>query len=123
MKKQLHFGKFQCPFCKRPIASKKLLVAHYTWCKDNPENKQSKKLEPKMKCDAIILKRDQLRIGRGHGFKMHYRKEQCSREATTDGLCTQHAKMGGWKFNRPGKLWTNSGWIDCATIDFKSSRS
>ena len=63
-----------------------------------------------MRCDAIVLKRDQLRLSRGRGFKMHYSKEQCSREATVDGMCTQHSKMAGWKFSRHGKFWTGEGW-------------
>lgn len=65
-----------------------------------------------MRCDATILKRDCLRIRRGYGFKMHYSKQQCSREAVVDGLCTQHSKMAGWKFNRRGKFWSNGVWID-----------
>ena len=46
-------------------------------------------------CKAEISERDQLRIVRGHGFKMHYNHRQCARKACVDGYCKQHAKMAG----------------------------
>lgn len=44
-------------------------------------------------CLATVWKRDCLRrTGRGRsGFSMHYNKMQCSRPATHDGRCWQHA--------------------------------
>ena len=49
----------------------------------------------KKRCKAAVYKRDEYRrTGRGSsGFEMHYTKDQCSRVAVVDDLCTQHAKM------------------------------
>lgn len=46
-------------------------------------------------CRAVVYKRDTYRVARGSkgGFRMHYDRCRCSRRATRDGLCTQHADM------------------------------
>ena len=46
-------------------------------------------------CKAEVSTRDQLRIVRGRGFRMHYNHHQCKRKACVEGYCKQHAKMAG----------------------------
>jgi len=49
-------------------------------------------------CNALIYKRDCYRVSRGHGFKLHYAREQCSRKATAGDLCKQHAAVEKTRF-------------------------
>lgn len=56
---------------------------------------------PLFRCDAVVMKKDQLRFKRGKGFVMHYNREQCTRAAEEGGLCWQHRKLvaqGGMVF-------------------------
>lgn len=45
------------------------------------------------RCLAQVEKRDTYRSSRGHGFKLHYTRCQCSRPAAAGVFCTQHAKI------------------------------
>ncbi|MBP30407.1 hypothetical protein [Methylobacterium sp.] len=47
------------------------------------------------RCQAEVLRRDTYRVSRGtrSGFRMHYERCQCSRQAVEDGLCRQHAEV------------------------------
>jgi len=51
-------------------------------------------------CQAIVLKKGEIRLRRGYGFYRSYRKAQCKRNAVCNGLCAQHAKMPEWKVDR-----------------------
>lgn len=45
------------------------------------------------KCLAQVWVKDCYRVSRGHGFKMHYNRRQCCRNALDSGYCKQHAKI------------------------------
>lgn len=47
------------------------------------------------RCKALVYHRDCYRVARGsrHGFKMHYRKEQCTRRPGESGYCWQHERL------------------------------
>ena len=54
------------------------------------------------RCNARIWKRDTYRrTGRGPtGFEMHYNKCRCTRKASHDDLCRQHAVIEKRRGNR-----------------------
>lgn len=51
-------------------------------------------------CRAMVFIRDQLRLVRGRGFRMHYSGRQCSRAPGASGYCAQHAKMAAAEDSR-----------------------
>jgi hypothetical protein len=50
------------------------------------------------RCEAAVYKRDTYRYtGRTKsGFEMHYNRCRCSRMATINGFCRQHAAVAGY---------------------------
>jgi hypothetical protein len=62
------------------------------------------------RCAAAIYKRDTYRVSRGHGFRMHYERKQCSRAAVSGcEFCRQHEKVKAsgvsvfhWRLPTPG---------------------
>jgi hypothetical protein len=59
-------------------------------------------------CEVYVHVRDTYRYHGGkQRFKMHYRKQRCSRKATKGWMCTQHAKMAeqGRNFLRVEPQW------------------
>lgn len=50
---------------------------------------------PPRRCCAAVLHRDTFRVAREgrRKFRMHYNRLQCTRTASQDGLCWQHAPI------------------------------
>ena len=57
------------------------------------------------RCSEIVWVRDTYRVNRGPGahFKMHYRRQQCSRDATVGDHCWQHDPGRPSGYRRPAK--------------------
>ncbi len=54
------------------------------------KRKRRKEIPPGERCTAVIYVRDCLRVSRGHGFRMHYCTERCSRKSVMGNRCKQH---------------------------------
>jgi hypothetical protein len=62
--------------------------------------------DARARCNTYVYVRDTYRVSRGHGFRLHYNRRQCSRLANGGDLCWQHARLErrGWSVIRVRRL-------------------